>query len=509
MQCVFLVLMCTRYHSPYIRENCGTACSTHCPPSKDFQLPASPCPELLITNSVPSDFQANEIRQLILDTDAELSALGDEITRVQCALDRLELRRAGLRDFVKSHRPVVSVVRRIPRDILGEIFSHYLDASAYPPSRLPTRLLHLVGVCDRWRTISLASPLLWRHVHLGADAWKLSDVSGKMQQISLQLQRSAPVALSIGLAVMAGSRLLNSILDLLLTESRRWQNLFLRMHPSDFKLLATSGAEFPILEKLDMEFRESVAGHAALFFRSLPALVDLTLTAHRTSIPDGLDFIWAQLRTCTLIGCWMDDILRILPLFSAVARVCVTDCFPCADVHPTSVHTVVSDLSLWCYQEVTDTLLDTLTAPCLKRLVIEGDYSFPGIIRFLNQSACALTHLTMGIPAGLYSDRFTDELLTLLRSPHARDIVDLQVDLNSQGYSEQFMDVLPVAMRDVVPKLRVLASEYIAWLDQAKLLEICENRRSILQSLWLSRHISISQDTVQALKLGAVEVVRF
>ncbi|KAJ7226680.1 hypothetical protein GGX14DRAFT_626715 [Mycena pura] len=507
MQCVFIVLMRAHYHSPYIRENCGTACSTHCPPSKDFQLPASPCPELLITNSVSSDFQANEIRQLILDTDAEISALGDEITRVQCALDRLELRRAGLRDFVKSHRPVVSAVRRLPRDILGEIFSHYLasSGSAYPPSGLPTRLLHLVGVCDRWRTIALASPLLWRHVNPRADAWKVSNVSGKMQQISLQLQRSAPVALSIDLAVMEGSCLLNSILNLLLTESRRWQTLFLGIH--DYKLLATSGAEFPILEKLDMEFHESVAGHAALFCRSLPALVHLTLTAHSTSIPDGLDFIWAQLRTCTLTDCWTDDILRILPLFSAGARVCVNDCFPPGDVHPTSVHTVVSDLSLWCYQEVTDTLLDALTAPCLKRLDIEGDYSFPGIIRFFDRSACALTHLTMDIPAGLYLDRFTDELLTLLRSPHARDIVDLQVDLDSQGDSEGFMDVL--AMRDVVPKLRVLAFEYIAWLNEAKLLEICENRQSILQSLWLSRHISISQDTVQTLDSGAVELVRF
>ncbi|KAJ7196790.1 hypothetical protein GGX14DRAFT_306247, partial [Mycena pura] len=123
----------------------------------------SPCPELLITNSVPSDFQANEIHTLILDTDAEISALGDELTRVRRALDRLELQHAGLSDFVKSHRAVVSIVRRLPTDILGEIFSHYLDASYsyYTPSGSPTRLLHLVGVCDRWRKIALASPLLW------------------------------------------------------------------------------------------------------------------------------------------------------------------------------------------------------------------------------------------------------------------------------------------------------------------------------------------------------------
>ncbi|KAJ7196787.1 hypothetical protein GGX14DRAFT_574602 [Mycena pura] len=152
MQCVFLVLM--RYLLSFTLHQ--------------RKLPASPCPELLITNSVPSDFQANEIHKLILDTDAELSALGDEITQVQCVLDRLELRRAGLSDFVKSHRPVVSVVRRLPTDILGEIFSHFVEANDqdYMPSLAgsPRRLRHLVGVCDRWRKIALASPLLWRHV---------------------------------------------------------------------------------------------------------------------------------------------------------------------------------------------------------------------------------------------------------------------------------------------------------------------------------------------------------
>ncbi|KAJ7196793.1 hypothetical protein GGX14DRAFT_671912 [Mycena pura] len=498
MQCVFLVLTrCPLIHLTSL------ACSTHCPPGpppKDFQLPASPCPELLITNSVPSDFQANEIHKLILDTDAEISALGAEITRVRRALDRLELRRAGLSDFVKSHRPVVSVVRRLPTDILDEIFSHYLDASdPYYTALGPRRLLHLVGVCDRWRTIALGSPLLWRHVV--AISNKL-----KMQQISLQLQRSAPVALSIHLAVasMTGMRReLNSTLDPLLTESRRWQNLFLRMHPSDFKLLATSGAEFPILEKLDLEVRESVPGHAALFLRSLPALVHLTLTAYETSIPDVLDFIWVQLRTCTLIECWTDDILRILPLFSAGARVCVNDCSARADVHPTSVHTVVSDLSVWCYDsEDTDILLDALTAPCLKRFQIGGHYSLPRIITFFNRSACALTHLTMDIS---YLDRFAGELLTLFRSPHARDIVDL--GSRSGDLTGQFMDVL--AMRDVVPNLRVLAFGCVERLDEAKLLEICENRRSTLQSLWLGGSIPLSQDTVQALKLGAVEVVRF
>ncbi|KAJ7198333.1 hypothetical protein GGX14DRAFT_374395, partial [Mycena pura] len=150
------------YHSPYLRKGCCATCSIHCPAPPEFQLPASPCPELLLTNSVPSDVQINEIYSFIRSVEAKISVLDDQTTQVQRALDRLESQRAELKGLVEAHRSagVVSTIRRLPRDILGEIFSQYLDASI---SRVhsPKALSHLVGVCARWRAIALASPLLW------------------------------------------------------------------------------------------------------------------------------------------------------------------------------------------------------------------------------------------------------------------------------------------------------------------------------------------------------------
>ncbi|KAJ7196800.1 hypothetical protein GGX14DRAFT_574617 [Mycena pura] len=491
-------------------EKCSAACSSHCPaPPKDFQLPSSPCPELLITNSIPSDVQINQVHNFIRSAEAKISALDDVIAGVRHALDRLELQRAKLGDIVKSHRSMASTVRRLPSEILSKIFSHYyLEASDTHAS--PERLLHLVSVCDRWRTIVLASPLLWCHII--PKMWKVD--SGEMQQTSLQLKRSAPAALSIHLSSLRSNSNSSRILDLLLTESRRWQNLHLNINPSDYTHLATSGGEFPILEKLFLVFREPVAEHAALFFGPLPALVDLTLKAYGTSISEAPDYLWAQLRTCTLIGCLMDDILRILPLFSAGARVCLDDCFAQKNVHPTSVHTVVSDLSLCCYWQVTDTLLGAFTAPCLKRLCIAGHYSIPSIIAFLKRSSCALTHLVMDL-SGLQllgPDRFAAPLPTLLRSPHARDIVDLEVDLHGGEIPEELMDAL--AMRDIVPNLRALAFQHVGlgWLNDetaASLLEIYANRRPIFQSLWLNGSRSLSPDAVHALKLGGLEVVMY
>ncbi|KAJ7191791.1 hypothetical protein GGX14DRAFT_321793, partial [Mycena pura] len=210
----------------------------------------SPCSEHLVTNSVPSDFQTNEIRKLILSVEAEISDLDAEIINVQRALDRLQQKRAGLADFVKSHCGVVSAIRRLPSELLAEIFSYSL--AAREPFHSPEALSHVVGVCNRWRTIVLAFPLLWRHISLTMYSESPSHESGKLKQISLQLQRSAPAALSIGLDADTKQIYPFSIplLDLLLTESRRWKSLYLRIRPPHHKHF--TGVEFPILEKLSL-----------------------------------------------------------------------------------------------------------------------------------------------------------------------------------------------------------------------------------------------------------------
>ncbi|KAJ7195606.1 hypothetical protein GGX14DRAFT_376785, partial [Mycena pura] len=159
-ECVFLLSYAVHHHSPHIRKKCSSACPSHCPVLEEFQVPASPCSELLVTNSVPPDVQINEIQCFIGSAEAKISIIDDQIAQMQYTLDRLGSQRVQLQNLVQSHRSVVSTMRRLPTDILGEIFSQLLSASR-PPVHSPEALSHLVGVCKRWRTIALASPLLW------------------------------------------------------------------------------------------------------------------------------------------------------------------------------------------------------------------------------------------------------------------------------------------------------------------------------------------------------------
>ncbi|KAJ7198380.1 hypothetical protein GGX14DRAFT_470271 [Mycena pura] len=481
-----------------IRKKCSAACFRHCSAPPEFQLPASPCPELLLTNSVPSDVQLDEIHSFIRSTKAHFSILDDQIAQVQHTLCRLESQRTELADLVESHCGVVSTIRRLPGEVLGEIFSQYLGASD-SCLHSPKALSHLVGVCAGWRGIALASPLLWRHIR-PIRRNKICDDSGELQQISLQLQRSAPVALSVHLDEPVSPR----VVDLLLTESRRWQNLYLTLEHPNYRNqnLTTSKVEFPILEKLTLVTQYSPKD-IALFGESLPAMVDFTFNACKARIPRTLD-IWAQLRTCTLTRCYTTDILHVLPLFSAGTRVRLEH-FLEGPEQLTSVHTVVSNLSICCHDDVIDNLLSCLTAPCLKRFRIEGDFSISPITAFFDRSSCALTHLGISLCDGV------DEL-TLLTSPHVCDVVDLDVDTRADRLMLWNL-IEMLAARDIMstPKLRTLVLRNCDWIDKAvvKMFEIQSNRRPVLRSLWLNRGGSFSPDTLQALKSGGLEVVIF
>ncbi|KAJ7227461.1 hypothetical protein GGX14DRAFT_347403, partial [Mycena pura] len=132
-------------------------CSSHLSQSR---LPKSPCPELLFNNFVPTDSQIQEIVDVIGGREEELSHIDTEMAQLQLMIDRLRSRRAELQNFVKSHRSVISAIRRLPSEILCEIFSHCVDLTC-AAFDFTNPLSDIIRVCDRWRSVALGFPLLW------------------------------------------------------------------------------------------------------------------------------------------------------------------------------------------------------------------------------------------------------------------------------------------------------------------------------------------------------------
>ncbi|KAJ7193940.1 hypothetical protein GGX14DRAFT_587395 [Mycena pura] len=468
------------------------------------QPPKSPCPDLLLNNLTPTDFQLHQIRKSIQGAD-------EDIRRLQDAIDQLSTQIGALQSFVERHRGVASAVRRLPSEILFEIFTHSLNTnrSSFHPKNA---LTDIIRVCARWRAVALASPLLWRHFVFDSE---LS--SGKkakvLQKTSLQLQWSGQTPLSVQ---FLGNLFEVDLLGTLLAVSSRWQSATLRLPTGYYDRLFTSRVDFTILKELTLKFEYSLCiGDATVFVSSLPSLVDLTLHMGFNDIPCGFKSIWAQLLECTLVQCNFKDILPILPLFSTETRLSIRGCDSRdRDLAPVQLATsILSQLAIptllldsW-YDKCFTDFLGAVAAPRLKTFVVREPHHSPRLLQFittfLGNSSCTLTHLALR--------KFTSlpDLLTLLKLPQTRHIFALDIDL-------MFIPYIPIidalAKHDIVSNLRSLTLRNSESVGDAGVLALHASRRPTLQQLWLQRRtneLPLSQTALQALKSDGLEVVIF
>src|ERR1700691_2332170 len=121
-------------------------------PQKLPNIPQSPVPELIRTYHAPSSSQISSIQQCISDTQPTLCDLNNEISKLQDALDDLRRRHAELTRYTQEHQAILSPMRRLPFEILGEIFNLCLD------DRWQNRIFNvreapllLSQVCIGWR----------------------------------------------------------------------------------------------------------------------------------------------------------------------------------------------------------------------------------------------------------------------------------------------------------------------------------------------------------------------
>ncbi|KAJ7291411.1 hypothetical protein C8J57DRAFT_1044118, partial [Mycena rebaudengoi] len=118
---------------------------------------------LLISNDPPPDAEVPVIRDIISDEQSRLLDLDIQIAALRKILEPLVNERNATADKILRHQRVISVARRVPPEILGEIFLSTLPSKG--------KMSHnasfdsspwLVGrICSRWRKIALALPELW------------------------------------------------------------------------------------------------------------------------------------------------------------------------------------------------------------------------------------------------------------------------------------------------------------------------------------------------------------
>jgi hypothetical protein len=153
-----------------------------------------------------------------------IEELESQIALLDEATAALQLRRADLLQSVKFHKSFLSPVRRLPPEILGEIFSLVVHAG-FPDDRdLPVTQYApwlFTRVCRHWSAVALANPSLWSMIYLNLD-----DRRGELGAVSLtklRLQRSGNLPLTIRIVQDAGDDSFHPVLDVVLASSERWR----------------------------------------------------------------------------------------------------------------------------------------------------------------------------------------------------------------------------------------------------------------------------------------------
>ncbi|KAJ7168744.1 hypothetical protein C8R46DRAFT_1092492 [Mycena filopes] len=154
----------------------------------------SPFKDLLFTNAVPSDADCQRIRALLVGPQKEVAQIGDEIHRLETLLNELVVKRDRLNGFIDAHLALISPFRRLPEDVVAEIFAASLPSDRNAVMSGTESPLLLCRISQAWRALALSTPRLWASLHIPVPA---GDMPQLTERVSSWLLRSGSLPLSL------------------------------------------------------------------------------------------------------------------------------------------------------------------------------------------------------------------------------------------------------------------------------------------------------------------------
>ncbi|KAK7001462.1 hypothetical protein R3P38DRAFT_2649592, partial [Favolaschia claudopus] len=256
------------------------------PSGNAHPLPVPPLHSIFNTNYIPTDHEISQIRAHILPYEAELAKLN-------ALIQHLSARRDQVKYYVDSHKALISHPRRLPQDILAEIFLACLPTT-HDAVMSPTEPPLLLGrICSRWRSIAFAFPRLWSSLHIYL---RFVDAHEKrVAAVDEWLKRASPLPLSI--SVRSGDPGFDpdfkdeaAVVDILTRLSSRWFKLRLhKLSDAAFSRLAAQNA--PALSDVEIHLREDFAEYGAKPFLASTLLLGQSQRRISLAIKNPLRFV--------------------------------------------------------------------------------------------------------------------------------------------------------------------------------------------------------------------------
>ncbi|KAF7364018.1 hypothetical protein MSAN_01060500 [Mycena sanguinolenta] len=184
-----------------------------------FSLPEPPIPpdhlvDLLNSNALPSSIESRHTISYIDELESQISMLDK-------ATEPIQLRRAELMQTIKTYKAILSPIRCIPFEILGEIFYLVVWETFHSYPRLPVTQHApwlFTRVSRRWSAVALGTPKLWSMI-LVDEGYR-----GQLPLTELCLARSRNVPLNVKILYRRQHNAhVVEVLDVLLSLSDRWR----------------------------------------------------------------------------------------------------------------------------------------------------------------------------------------------------------------------------------------------------------------------------------------------
>ncbi|KAF7317413.1 hypothetical protein HMN09_00477700 [Mycena chlorophos] len=133
----------------------------------------------MASNIPPADIDISLTRSALTEIKHRLSTLNTSIDTLRSALDAQKAAYKSVKRTQRAMKSVLSPIRRLPAEILGEIFVHYTKNNE---GTAPWKLGH---ICHSWRIVALGLPALWAEVHVLYDAGTTRKREATAAQLSL------------------------------------------------------------------------------------------------------------------------------------------------------------------------------------------------------------------------------------------------------------------------------------------------------------------------------------
>jgi hypothetical protein len=299
--------------------------------SKDTSLiDFFPFSSYLDSNYTPSDEEVVQIKTFLIQPRKQPEEMKAEIDRLQAELSSVKSKYDSLYPQFNSCASLITLPRRVPDDVLEEIFHQSLPTDRNALLDNKAAPLIFTRICRQWRQVAFASPRLWSTIHIHVlpnlprphDKWwnspsinTLSDDPPPPKQEELRaaaasewLKRSGDLPLHISLIAYHGPLSIDPYLSSLVPFSSRWKSLVLEGQLSPFSRIFTLGTAYlRTLELLILDFdifgygnigsqsQELISSLSSCGLLTSPSLCKLSIQGRITMFPTILGIPWGQL----------------------------------------------------------------------------------------------------------------------------------------------------------------------------------------------------------------------